>query len=71
MNSKLIVFRCPASLLERLDELADVTQSNRTAILIESVRIFARQVRRRGGQVVPPYKKSAMPKKLNFNRKRF
>ncbi len=70
MNSKLIVFRCPVTLLEKLDQLADVTQSNRTAVLIEAVRIFSRQVHKRGGQVVPPYKKSAMPKKLNFNRRR-
>ncbi len=69
MKSKLVAFRCPLELLDKLDIIEEQTQSNRTAIIIEALRIFTRQVQKRGGQVVPAYTPSAIPKDLNFRKK--
>lgn len=53
MGFKLIAFRCPVDLLERIDDLASATNSSRSVVLAESVRIFAKEVRARGGYIVP------------------
>ena len=66
MSSKLVAFRCHADLLSKLDELANAANSNRSAVLVEAIRIFTRQVQRRGGQVVPAYSKTTMHKDVNL-----
>lgn len=53
MGFKLIAFRCPSDLLERLDRLASATNSSRSVIIAEAVRVFAEEVRARGGYIVP------------------
>jgi len=61
MNSKLIAFRCPVILLEKLDEIALKIRKNRTEVFIEALQIFTRQVKRRGRKVIPSYSLSSMP----------
>ncbi len=53
MVFKLISFRCPADLLERIDSLASAANCSRSVVLAESVRIFAEKVRTRGGYILP------------------
>ncbi len=55
METRLIAFRCPTELIEKMDQLATAVQSNRTAVILESVRLLARQARKRGGHIIPPY----------------
>lgn len=53
MGFKLIAFRCPVDLLERIDSLASATNSSRSVVLAESVRIFIKEVLARDGYIVP------------------
>ncbi len=55
VDTRLIAFRCPVELIEKMDLLANVAQSNRTAVILESIRLLARHARRRGGHLIPPY----------------
>ncbi len=59
METRLIAFRCPVELIEKMDQLATVVQSNRTAVILESIRLLARQARKRGGHLIPPYTNAA------------
>ncbi len=60
MDTRLIAFRCPVELIEKMDLLAAAVQSNRTAVILESIRLLARQARKRGGHLIPPYTNAAM-----------
>ncbi len=60
VDTRLIAFRCPVELLEKMDLLAAAVQSNRTAVILESIRLLARQARKRGGHLVPPYTNAIM-----------
>lgn len=52
----LLSLRCPKDLLEELDKAAKETHMSRSALVSEAITLFAKDVRRRGGFVVPPYK---------------
>ncbi len=60
VETRLIAFRCPVELIEKMDQLATAVQSNRTTVILEAIRLLARQARKRGGHIVPPYTSSAM-----------
>ncbi len=60
VETRLIAFRCPVELIEKMDQLATAVQSNRTAVILESIRLLARQARKRGGHIIPPYTASAV-----------
>ena len=47
-------------LIEKMDQLAAAVQSNRTAVILESVRLLSRQARKRGGHIIPPYTPAAV-----------
>jgi len=53
MGFKLIAFRCPVDLLERIDSLASAANCSRSIVLSESVRVLIEEVRARGGYIVP------------------
>ncbi len=65
VETRLIAFRCPVELIEKMDQLATAVQSNRTAVILESIRLLARQARKRGGHLIPPYT-SATTAELSF-----
>lgn len=56
MRYKIVTFRCPTPLATRLDRLADSVGRTRNALVIEMIRVFVQQVRRRRGRVLPRYK---------------
>ncbi len=60
VDTRLIAFRCPVELIDKMDQLATAVQSNRTAVILESIRLLSRQARKRGGHLIPPYTGSAM-----------
>ncbi len=43
-----------------MDQLATAVQSNRTAVILESIRLMAKQARKRGGHIIPPYSAAAV-----------
>ena len=55
MSSKTIAFRCPVSLMRRVDAVAAALGTTRSAVVLEAVRLLSREVRSRGGYLVPPY----------------
>ncbi len=59
VETRLIAFRCPIELIEKMDQLAAAVQSNRTAVILESIRLLARHARKRGGHLIPPYNYNA------------
>lgn len=59
MGSKLVAFRCPVALMRRLDTVAAALGTTRSAVVIEAVRLLSREVRARGGRLVPPYSGSS------------
>ncbi len=60
MDTRLIAFRCPVELIDKMDLLAAAVQSNRTAVILESIRLLARHARKRGGHLIPPYNGSSI-----------
>lgn len=55
MQYKIVTFRCPTPLAARLDKLAETVGRTRNALVIEMIRVFVQQVRRRRGRVLPCY----------------
>lgn len=55
MKTKLLAFRCPVELMQRVDAVAEAMGTTRTAIIVEAVKLLAADVRSRGGRLVPPY----------------
>lgn len=64
--SKLIAFRCPVELIKKVDTIARAMNTTRTGVIVEAVRLFARQVHARGGRVVPPYEGISLLYTLHF-----
>lgn len=64
--TKLIAFRCPEELIQKLDTIAETLGTTRTAVILEAVRLFARTVNQRGGRLVPPYEGEALMHSMNF-----
>lgn len=64
--SKLIAFRCPVDLIEKIDQIAKAMGTTRTGVVIEAVRLFTRQVHERGGRVIPPYKGISLLYTMHF-----
>lgn len=62
MQYKIVTFRCPTPLAARLDRLAETVGRTRNALVIEMIRVFAQQVRRRRGRVLPRYTVSDLRK---------
>ena len=60
VETRLIAFRCPVELIDKMDQLATAVQSNRTAVILESIRLMSKQARKRGGHIIPPYTASAV-----------
>ncbi len=55
MKTKSVAFRCPVSLMQRVDAVAAALGVTRTALVVEAVRMLIREVRNRDGRLVPPY----------------
>lgn len=55
MKTKSVAFRCPVSLMQRVDTVAAALGVTRTALVVEAVRMLIREVRNRDGRLVPPY----------------
>ncbi len=55
MKTKSVAFRCPVTLMQRVDTVAAALGVTRTALVVEAVRMLIREVRRRDGRLVPPY----------------
>ncbi len=55
MKTKSVAFRCPVSLMQRVDAVASALGVTRTAIVVEAVRMLIREVRSRDGRLVPPF----------------
>ncbi len=64
--TKLIAFRCPVELIRKVDMIARAMNTTRTGVIIEAVRLFARQVHARGGRVIPPYEGVSLLYTLHF-----
>ncbi|MBR2125143.1 MAG: hypothetical protein IJ943_00235 [Akkermansia sp.] len=64
MKTKSLAFRCPIELMRRVDAVAEAMGTTRSAIIIESVRLLAADVRSRGGRLVPPYAGNLTPAEL-------
>lgn len=62
MEQKIITFRCPKELVDRVDVLADALNMTRSALVVDMIRIFCRQVRNRKGRVVPGYTAGSLRK---------
>lgn len=62
MEQKIITFRCPKELVERVDKLADSLRMTRSALVVDMIRVFCRQVRNRKGRVVQGYTAGALRK---------
>ena len=54
MKKEMLAIRCPRDLLQRIDRLAISDHCTRSSIMLEAVRLFSQELRRRGGDVVPP-----------------
>lgn len=52
--SRIVTFRCPVDLLKMVDDTADCYKRSRNSVLLAAVRLFSRQLRERGGSIVPP-----------------
>ena len=52
--SRIVTFRCPVDLLNMVDGTADSYKRSRNSVLLAAVRLFSRQLRERGGRIVPP-----------------
>jgi hypothetical protein len=55
MKTKLLAFRCPVELMQRVDAVADLMRTTRSAIVVEAVKLLIADVRSRGGRLVPPH----------------
>lgn len=55
MKTKLLAFRCPVELMKRVDTVATIMNTTRSAIVLESLRILVSEVRARDGRLVPPF----------------
>ena len=54
-QTTLLSLRCPRALMAEVDRAAKEMHIPRSRIMTEAVRLFIKDVRRRGGLVVPPY----------------
>ena len=52
--SRIVTFRCPVDLLNMVDGTADSYKRSRNSVLLAAVRLFSRQLREKGGSIVPP-----------------
>ncbi len=54
MKKETLAVLCPRDLLSRVDRLAVSLHCTRSSVMLEAVRLFSQELRRRGGDVVPP-----------------
>lgn len=52
--SRIVTFRCPVDLLQMIDGTADHYKRSRNSVLLAAMRLFSRQLREKGGSIVPP-----------------
>lgn len=64
--TRLVAFRCPLPLLEKVDAIAKAMHTSRTAVIIEALRLFMREIKARGGRVVPPYEGEELLGSIHF-----
>lgn len=55
MKRHSITFRCPSLLLEKIDEIAALSGCPRSTVLVEMLRLFAEELEKRDGKLLPPY----------------
>ena len=55
MSTKIVAFRCPVELLEKVDLTAGHFKRTRNSVLLAAVRLFSRQLREQqgGGMTLP------------------
>lgn len=54
MKKETLAIRCPRELLQRMDRLAISLHCTRSSVVVEAIRLFSCELRRRGGYLVPP-----------------
>lgn len=52
MSTKIVAFRCPVELLEKVDLTAGHFQRTRNSVLLAAVRLFSRQLREQQGGIM-------------------
>lgn len=52
--SRIVTFRCPVDLLKMIDGTADHYKRSRNSVLLAAMRLFSRQLREKGGNIVAP-----------------
>ncbi len=52
--SRIVTFRCPVDLLKMVDGTAVHYSRTRNSVLLAAMRLFSRQLREKGGNLVPP-----------------
>lgn len=53
METRVITFRCPAELLEQVDETARLLKRSRSTMLLAAIRIMGRQLEERKNKNIP------------------
>lgn len=67
MNTRIIAFRCPAELLEKIDLTAGYFNRTRNSVLLAAVRLFARQLReQQGGTMIQPMADELLTRETMF-----
>lgn len=66
MATKMVAFRCAPQLLAKVNTLAKVQGKTRTRVITEAVRLFAREVKARGGRIIPPYQGPELLSEIDF-----
>ena len=54
--------RCPEEIAEKLTQIAQEAHVTRAVLVAEALRLFSREVRQRGGFVVPPTRANILAK---------
>jgi len=66
MSTKLIAFRCPVELMQRVDAVAAALGTTRSSLVVAAVRLLAEEVRGRNGRLVPSYSGDDILERLEF-----
>ena len=67
MSTKIVAFRCPAELLEKIDLTAGHFKRTRNSVLLAAVRLFARQLReQQGGTMIQPMADELLTRETMF-----
>lgn len=67
MSTKIVAFRCPVELLEKVDLTAGHFKRTRNSVLLAAVRLFARQLREQQcGAMIQPMADELLTRETMF-----